>query len=110
MGLSIALFFEEHQVLVGVDEGKREHVVPREAAGKHDSRPFEAIEALLRGEVRLPLDLRAIRLWCLSAYSLASASSKNANCPLVAVSATWRIVAFDSRMEPPSRSARFSLS
>ena len=34
--------------------------------------------------------------------------SKNANCPSVAVSATWRIVAFDSRMEPPSRSARFS--
>ena len=53
---------------------------------------------------------RAIRLWCLSAYSLASASSKNASCPSAAVSATWRIVAFDSRMEPPSRSARFSLS
>lgn len=58
MGLAIARSSEEHQVLVGVDEGKREHVVPREAAGKRDSRPSEAIEALPRGEVRLPLEPR----------------------------------------------------
>lgn len=58
MGLAVARSSEEHQVLAGVDEGKREHVVPREAAGKHDSRPFEAIEALLRGKVRLPPEAR----------------------------------------------------
>ena len=51
MGLAVAGASEQHEVLVPVDEAEREHVLPREAVGEAYAVPFEAVEALLEGEV-----------------------------------------------------------